>query len=717
MDGDDPEYMKKMEEAFDEYMLISNAQLDEGVDYEDAIFNPEAKEFKVEPTIVDGNLEYNIIHPYAAKKKYPPLKWVAPMNDVRSFETQLRADVKEHYSREDILTLECAVSHQMGTMQGAIVYNDTQCRKKHKDIYKSAGDFVALLDPNFLVFGDVGGSVAIRTRYRHSYVGFKDWELKDLDWCDPEFRSKLVLKANMQNATEYRGLVVLFTSDSDSIFDLIGDFVDLDKPVFVMGLSLDHPHYIRCHRSEKDIDGKYVDKIGHYYHGKRLDFCDVDWSMQVSHSVLVFPYSETDTHVFWKSYTSKFFFDFNIRLQASCIPTTVDFPVSPSFKFSEKVDGELLFLSVNQLSRNEGRTGNVLTRSGEAIGHVFTNLPYGVYVSELVVDQTTKIFVSQPLFAWTFRQYKDWFSYVEQNLADPEAFYVQVKLENQPILIEGQLKEWYNITYVRNGFVVCEDGTETYKCKNLSGDHIFGIQGRDFEFRDSETFDAEPYRIKGNMFSEGVIFLNGDRMVGCSNFNFSKLECYFWKRPERCTYEDYIMEVTEGGVVLGNLGEYLDPNNVYYVAGVYEVSVFGNLIKHRPEKQVGDSLWYKTKMNMMATDQGVRLLSRPKEYTTRMKYKAGVVMYLPDEVDVTGEVMELKSQLVNDPLKKYKFYLDDLPSKKIYPGMVVRVNNTRYYVTKFKPKFDSEQTDGNVKVCFVLRLMEFKGHLIPRVLS
>jgi len=410
----------------------------------------------------------------------------------------------------------------------------------------------------------------------------------------------------------------------------------------------------------------------------------------------------------------------DIRLNASCIPITVDFPISPAYRYGEKMDGELIYVFVTELGIGEGRKGVLMSRNGVRIGYLFTTLPYGVYICELVVQDVTLIYVNQPLFAWSFPFYRDWFVYTDQVVAGTLGFSGGGFLLNDPdSLIDLRVKQWREICLIRDGCVVpVSDQDLPYKCRTLTGDHFFDISAYSFIKADQDHVDPKFFEFDETKYSEGLVFLNGDKVPGSYNFTFSKLECYFWKRPIRCSFEDYVNGRDIGGLVLGNLGQYSDKFHIYGGVGVYEVSVFGHLLKKRPEKEVGDSLWYKNKMITMASSRGVRILKKSREYATRMKYKAGVLSFLPYEVDVTGDVQYNGSnvKLEADGNKKFKFYLDDLPQKKVYPGMVVRIHNKRYYVTKFKPKFSSEET-GDQKIVLVLREMEHVLHLIPKSIA
>jgi hypothetical protein len=202
-------------------------------------------------------------------------------------------------------------------------------------------------------------------------------------------------------------------------------------------------------------------------------------------------------------------------------------------------------------------------------------------------------------------------------------------------------------------------------------------------------------------FSEGIVILDSKLMVGQYNVSYSKLDTYFYKRRFRRTYEDYVKYDGSLKSYRGNLEIYRDYNRVYKSKGVYEIDVASmNLLKYREDKTRGDTNWYKQKMCAMKLP--INLYSAP-ELDYQISYSGGVYKIY-------------NSNVVLNPPEGFDFTLDsvdvninDLPRKKIYPGMLIIVKNklvkNHYYITKEKSVYHSSlESDSLIPMEMYLKM-------------
>lgn len=693
-EGYELKYLDQLQQCFDMRSLFKMADLDRGLKYDEMEYNPEAVELKVEPSFNGGDIEYNVLHPYE-NAKIEPIKWVAPMWDVRVWEEEVKARVKMQLPMEKILDLQCSVASQMGSMQGSVVLIDKSKSRRHTEIYGVCAEMLNHLKCyNILVVGDIKGTLVVRTGCSQWYLPFGDlWTNEAMSYMkeDGDY-SRLIDPKDDIDLSKFD--IVVFCFRGDSFCSRLLRRCRLEgKPCIALGISFNHSQFLTALRQRKNNEGEFVDDCTTYFYGRRMDFMVREFETVCSHSNFFSPTNETGCNAIWGFSSMEALRMIGHRFWSSCLPITLDLPRNGDYYYSHKLDGEVLYLDVRSDLDGVYKFGELRNRCRQAdedcnfvVAHCEVCLPLGAYVCEFVYDQ---IWVTQVLIGDEIRSYNDYFDYVEYiysnplpyeplgcigRIEDETRFKVELREKFKDVKIF--LKRWFHAEK-RSGELYCDSSTI------LTGLPLINASGE-----------------------EGLVLLDSKDEPGSSDFVTGKMRCFFYKKAYRADYEDYLSRYDEGSSeAVGNLGFYRCHKDVWEGNGVYSVTALGDVIKSRPEKRTGDSTYYASLMKKMTTLKSIKLNDCSVQLATKFRFDTGIIQMFPDSIDISDCKVEI------DPGRNFKAYLNELPGSRIFVGCVVVYNGIYYLVTKYKVDTDGGRGDGKVR--FVLRHLNRRNHYVP----
>jgi len=686
-------YLLELEHEFDERMMFSTQELNKKTPIDKMKPNPKCVELTQVPNLDQSGFTYDVVYPYE-EVKAPPIKWVAPMWDVRVWEQEVADKVDEKLTMPQIMQLRCSVSHVMGTMRGHIIHNSATRSRRHTEIYSACADFINLLSRyKVLVVGDLKTTLCLRTGGQQTYISAQgDWDLEALGYAKPEHFPKLI---NFPVGTAKKSIelfdvstfdLVLFAFRGDKHCNQLRKKCEANNiPTVAFGMSLDHSQFLEVKRQKKNSENELVDRTMYYFYGKRLDFLFHKYVTTFSHSVIFAPSNETCAMSTWSFSDPRVLWMVGHRYVASGIPMTIDLPRNGNYYYSEKLDGEVCYVDLKTVNNNFTKHGDVKNRkliNGSDCNIVWAlidvDLPMGAYIGE-VMHSTTEIHISQPLMMYGASIYLHYFEMVKFLLSRTNGLVgTATSLLGQVYAV--RLKPWFHAVH---------DGP-MLNC-------------------DSDNPALQGFNISAAAEKEGIILIDAYNTIGACDFITGKMKYYFWKRPIYVNFEDYISE-SDGNTCIGNLGSYrivrdrqFKPN--YNGPGVYSVNFRGDIECRRPEKTMGDSLFYKEAMWTMLTVRNIQVNMKVNTLSSQYRYDQGVMKIFPDYIDVS----DYKVDKVPD--RNFKVLLYDLPGKNIYVGSVVKHESSFYLVTKLKQDVESSDYDGRVR--FVLRYLNRRHHFVP----
>jgi len=226
---------------------------------------------------------------------------------------------------------------------------------------------------------------------------------------------------------------------------------------------------------------------------------------------------------------------------------------------------------------------------------------------------------------------------------------------------------------------------------------------------------------------EGIVFIDALEYIGKMDFTTGKLQAYFYKPPERVTYEDNIgivcklhgakksckCDFSPDKYLVGGLTGPIKSFQGYEGPGVYEVSLLTkDIVRRRKEKTYGDAYWYKRALEKMIQEDFEIHKSTLEETEMRYNRSSTITKMFPHILELPDGFLEI------DPLKPYRWKLSEIPVQMIYPGRLIRIDN-RHYMTKLVrknrsgPFLEAENKIYQVHELKFKRLFEFYGKTVP----
>jgi len=278
----DSEYMQEIRKEFEKRMLHRISEINSDMTYEEMYTNREAADLDKVGHIENGKTVFDVIHTVETIEP-PSLKYIAPITDARVVIHEAQVCIDSKMSIEAISALTCSVSPEMSKNGGNVIPNSRE-KGLHRDIFHCFSRFISThFTRRVAVFGDPGGTIAVRTQYKFDYypVG-KIWSVREIGFC------MIGKEHKMKNYGEFReynyDIIICLSVRSKIALDILRKLErDRDKNVISFSVLETNPEIINCFRAKVCVNRQF-DDLGtiikekfrqyycSYYMGKRFDF-------------------------------------------------------------------------------------------------------------------------------------------------------------------------------------------------------------------------------------------------------------------------------------------------------------------------------------------------------------------------------------------------------------------------------------------------------------